>query len=79
MGLLDKAKAAAGTAAEKAKEGADRARGEVAELQTKRELSQVHGEIGEKVVELAASGFSHPELDGLVARANELKTQLESE
>ena len=80
MGLLDKAKAAAETAAEKAKVGAERARGEVADLQTKRELSQVHGEIGEKVVELADKGeLDHADLAPLVARAHELQAQLDAE
>ena len=41
MGFLDKAKAAAEQAASKAKEG-------VQDVQTKRELSQAYGELGQK-------------------------------
>ena len=41
MGFLDKAKAAAEQAASKAKEG-------VQDVQTKRELAQAYGELGQK-------------------------------
>ena len=57
MGLLDKAKAAAGQAAAKAKEGVD-------DVQTKRELSQAYNDLGKTTYELIAGGdIAHPQLD----------------
>ena len=73
MGLLDKAKAAAEQAATKAKEG-------VADVQTKRELSQAYDELGQATFELAAAGeLSHPRLDPTVERIRGLRAQLEAE
>lgn len=67
MGFMDKAKAAAEQAAERAKGG-------VQEVQTKRELGQAYGEFGEKAFGLADSGaISHPELTPLVERIRALK------
>ena len=72
MGLLDKAKAAAAEAAIKAKETAE-------ELQTKRELGQAHGELGQKAFELIESGeLSSPALEPLATRIRTLKAQLET-
>ena len=84
MGLIDKVKAGAGQAAGKVKSGAEqaaiRARDEVEELQSKRELNQVYVELGKKTLELVdRGGFSHPELADLVERAQGLKAQLAAE
>jgi hypothetical protein len=66
MGFLDKAKAAAEQAAAKAKEG-------VEDVQTKRELSQAHGELGKLAFELVESGeLSHPRLEELAAKIRTL-------
>jgi hypothetical protein len=73
MGFLDKAKAAAEQAANKANEA-------VGDVQTKRELAKVNGELGEKAYALADSGaISHPELQPLVDRARELHAKLAEE
>jgi hypothetical protein len=70
MGFLDKAKAAAEQAANKANEA-------VGDVQTKRELTKVYGELGEKAYALSESGaISHPELQPLVDRARELHAKL---
>jgi len=73
MGFLDKAKAAAQQATEKAKEvGSD--------VQTKREIGQTYDELGKKAYELAESGaITHPELTALVDKIKELKTKLEED
>ena len=71
MGFLDKVKQQAEVATTKAKEG-------VAEVQTKRELSQAHVELGEKTYELATSGvISNAQLDPIVERIRSLKAKLE--
>jgi hypothetical protein len=71
MGLLDKAKAAATEAAIRAKETAE-------ELQTKRELGQAYGELGQKTFALIdGDDLASPELDPLVERIRTLKAQLE--
>ena len=73
MGLLDKAKAAAEQAATKAKEG-------VADVQTKRELSQAYDELGQATFELVDAGeLSHPRLGSTVERIRALRAQLELE
>jgi hypothetical protein len=73
MGFLDKARAAAEQAANKANEA-------VGDVQTKRELAKVYGELGEKAYGLADSGaISHPELQPLVERARELHAKLAEE
>lgn len=62
MGFLDKAKAAAETAAAKAKEG-------VEDVQTKRELGQAYSELGHTAFELIESGdISHPSLEATAAK-----------
>jgi hypothetical protein len=64
--LIDKAKAAAETAAVKAREG-------VEDVQTKRELSQAYGELGRTTVELVDAGeLSHERLKPLVEKIHEL-------
>lgn len=69
MGFLDKAKAAAEQAATKAKEG-------VQDVQTKRELGQAYGELGQKTYELVTTGgLSRPELTPLVEKITALKAQ----
>ena len=71
MGLLDKVKAQAEQAAAKAKEG-------VHEVQLKRELGQVHEELGRLAFELVETGeLGHERLAPLVARVRDLKAQLE--
>jgi hypothetical protein len=46
-------------------------------LQTKRELSQAYGDLGQKAAELVERGaISHPELTEPVARIGELKAEL---
>src|SRR5438874_3312058 len=73
MGFLDKVKQQAEQATAKAKEG-------VADVQTKRELSQAYGELGQKTYELADTGaVSHSELDSIVERIRSLKAKLEDE
>jgi len=66
MGLLDKAKAAAETAAAKAKEG-------VEDVQAKRELSQSYNELGRSTYELIESGeITNPRLDATAGRIRTL-------
>ena len=73
MGFLDKAKAAAEQAANRANET-------VADVQTKRELTKAYGEFGEKAFQLADSGaISHPELEPELARIRELQAKLDEE
>lgn len=73
MSLLGKVKAGAEQAAAKA-------RGEVEELQTKRELNQAYSEVGKKALELVDRGeLSHAEIAGLVERVHTLRAQLEAE
>lgn len=72
MSLLDKVKAGATQAAARAKEELD-------ELQTKRELGQAYGDLGKKAFELVESGaVTHPELTPLVEKARALKAELEA-
>jgi hypothetical protein len=71
MGLLDKVKAQAEQAATKAKEG-------VQEVQLKRELGQVHEELGKVAFELAeAKELTHERLTPLVEKARDLTARLE--
>ena len=73
MGFLDKAKAAAEQAANRANEA-------VGDVQTKRELTKAYGELGEKAYGLANSGaISHPDLEADVTRIRELQAKLEEE
>ena len=73
MGFLDKAKAAAEQAANRANET-------VSDVQTKRELSKEYGELGEIAFRLADSGaIAHPELDAQVARIRELQSKLDED
>ena len=73
MGFLDKVKQQAEQAAAKAKDAAE-------DVQTKRELSQAYGELGQKAYELAEAGtISNPELDPIVERIRSLKAKLEDE
>ena len=73
MGVLDKAKAAAGQSATKAKRSAARA-------QTKRQLSQAYGELGQTTFDLAESGeLQDPRLSPTVERIRSLKAQLDQQ
>jgi hypothetical protein len=73
MGVLDKAKAAAGQATTKAQEG-------VATMQTKRKLTQAYGELGQTTYELVQSGeLTHPRLSPTVERISAVKAQPERE
>jgi len=61
MSLLDKAKAAAGQAATKAKEG-------IEDVQAKRELNQAYAELGKATYELIESGeVTNPKLTAQAA------------
>ena len=72
MGFLDKAKAAAETAATKAKEG-------VEEVQTKRELGQAYDELGKATYALIQSGdVENPSLSAIAEKISSLKAQLEA-
>ena len=73
MSLLEKVKSGAQQAASKSRE-------ELQEIQTKRELNQVYGELGQKLFEIAERGEAvHPELQGLVDRARETKARLSND
>jgi hypothetical protein len=73
VGFLDKAKAAAEQAAQKAKEG-------VQDVQTKKELFQAYQELGKRTYELSESGqVSHSVLTPLINRISELKSEEERE
>ena len=73
MGFLDKVKQGAEQAAARAKDTAS-------DLQTKRELGQAYGELGEAAFELAEAGqLSNPRLDPIVERIRTLKAGLEEE
>ena len=83
MGLLDKVKSGAGQMAVKAKEVAEegiaKAKEEAKELQLKRELGQVHDDLGRKVVELVGRGeLSHADLAPGVERARQLTAEIEA-
>ena len=72
MGLLEQVKAAAEQAAIRAKEAAD-------ELQTRRELGQAYGELGQKAFELLESGeVSASPLEPLADWIRGLKAQNEA-
>lgn len=81
MGFLDKVKSGAEQAFEKAKdvaqEGYEKAKDEARELQLKREMGNVHEDLGKKVVELYATGaLSHPDLSAGVQRVAEIKDEI---
>ncbi|HEY5479421.1 MAG TPA: hypothetical protein VIJ84_07400 [Gaiellaceae bacterium] len=71
MGFVDRAKAAAGTASTKAREG-------VEDMKTKRELGEAYDSIGKLTVELVESGeISNEKLTPLVEKVKALKAALE--
>jgi hypothetical protein len=71
MGFVDRAKAAAGTASTKAREG-------VEDMKTKRELGETYDSIGKLVVELVEGGeISNEKLTPLVEKVKTLKAALE--
>src|SRR3954451_8249935 len=73
MGFLDKAKAAA-------EQAANRANGPVSEVQTKRELSKEYGDLGETTFTRADSGaISHRDIEAHVTRIRELQAKLDDE
>src|SRR3954451_17601200 len=73
MGFLDKAKAAAEQAANKANET-------VSDVTTKRELPKAYGDLGEIAFRLADSGaVSHPELEDKVTWIRELQAKLDDD
>jgi hypothetical protein len=79
MSFLDRAKAAAQQAAEKAREGAEqvsaKGREAIDDVQTARDLTTAYGDLGRKAYELASAGtISHPELQPLVERISELES-----
>ncbi len=70
MGLLDKVKSQAEEVAAKAKEG-------VQDVQLKRELGQVHDELGQLAFELVDKGeIAHDRLTPLVSKVRDLKARL---
>ena len=70
MGLLDKVKAQTEAVAAKAKEG-------VQDVQLKRELGQVHEELGKLAFELVeAKEITHERLAPLVTKVHDLTAQL---
>ena len=72
MKLIDKAKAAAEQAAEKAKDVAE-------EVQTKRELHAAYADLGTKTFDLVVSGeLDRPELAAGVEKIKELKAKLQA-
>jgi hypothetical protein len=76
MGLLDKVKAGVKAGAEQA---AVKAREELEDLQTKREVGQAYGDLGRKAFELVERGeIQHAELGALVDRVKGLNAKLES-
>jgi predicted translin family RNA/ssDNA-binding protein len=69
--ILDKAKAAAETAAAKAKEG-------VEDVQTKRDLAQAYGELGRTTLELVDAGeLSHARLTPIVEKIHALVAKVD--
>jgi hypothetical protein len=73
VGFLDKAKAAAEQAAQKAKEG-------VQDVQTKKDLFQAYQELGKRTYELSESGeVSHSMLTPLIDRISALKAEEQRE
>jgi len=81
MGFLDKAKAAAGSAAEKAKDVAEtattKAKEGVDEVQTKRALGHAYEQLGRTTYELAKSGeISNPKLTESVDEISKLEAHL---
>ncbi len=81
MGFLDKAKAAAETAAEKAKDVAEtattKAKEGVDEVQTKRALGNAYEGLGKTAYELAQAGkISHPKMAEAVEEISKLEAHL---
>jgi cob(I)alamin adenosyltransferase len=71
-GFLDKAKAAMGQAAERAKD-------ELEELQARRDLGQAQRDLGKLAFELIEEGeLDHPRLEEPAARIRELTARLEA-
>jgi hypothetical protein len=84
MGFLDKAKAAAESAAEKAKEVAEQATAKAKEgvddVQTKRALGNAYETLGHTAYELAKAGeISHPKLTGTIDEITRLQAHLADE
>jgi cob(I)alamin adenosyltransferase len=72
MSLVDRAKAAAGTASTKAREG-------VEDMKTKRELGETYDSLGKLAFELAESGaISNEKITPLVEKIKELQAALEA-
>ena len=72
MSLVDRAKAAAGTASTKAREG-------VEDMKTKRELGETFDSLGKLAFELAESGeISNEKITPLVEKIKELQAALEA-
>lgn len=73
MGILDRVKAGAEQAAARAKE-------EVHDAKTKRELGQAYGDLGRTAFDLIERGaISHSELSAAADRIRALKAELEKE
>ena len=73
MGFLDKAKAAAGQAAAKAKQGAE-------DLQLKVDLGSAYDDLGKAAYELIEQGeIAHEKLDAPAAKVRELRQRMEGD
>jgi hypothetical protein len=71
MGFVDRAKAAAGTASTKAREG-------VEDMKAKRELGETYDSLGKLTFDLVESGeISNEKVTPLVEKIKALKTELE--
>jgi len=72
MGFVDRAKAAAGTASTKAREG-------VEDMKAKRELGETYDSLGKLTFDLAESGeISNEKVTPLVEKIKTLKADLEA-
>jgi multidrug resistance efflux pump len=70
--LFNRLKEATASVVQKTQDGIDT-------YQTKRELSQAYGDLGQRTAELVESGtISHPDLTELVTRIGELRAELEA-
>ena len=76
MSFMDKLKSTVKSGAEQA---ATRAQEELERLQTRRELGQAYGDLGEKTFNLVDRGeLSHPALGDLIEHVRRLRAQLEA-
>jgi hypothetical protein len=80
MGFLDKIKENIQDTATLAKEGIEKARDSVEDVQTKRLLNQAYTDLGRRTAELAEAGtLSAQQLTAELDKVRHLKAQLEAE